>query len=165
MLSVMEKKFELKGPAGIIAAVIVIGGVLVWKGPSGLMDLLRDGRTMRLSEKTLNTTGRQEIHNELTIYYRQKFQDPLMKAAGDNSGANQDAAEELLAMNKVLSTLKIETMKPRYRTRLDTGDRLELYIDVTYSMQPAPPDDKTNRTFSVDVERNGRGRWHIRRFE
>ncbi len=32
----MGQKFELKGPAGIIAAIVVIGGVLVVKGPSGL---------------------------------------------------------------------------------------------------------------------------------
>ena len=165
MLSAMEQKFELKGPAGLISAAVVVLGLLVWKGPEGLKDLLTQGRTMPLSDKVLNSTGRQEIHNELMIHYRRQFQDPLTKAVGEDPGSDQAAAEKLIALTKVLHSLKIESLDPRFRNRLDTGDRLELYIDATYSMQPAPPDGRTNRTFSVDIEKNGRVSWHVRSSE
>lgn len=161
----MEQKFELKGPAAVIVAILVLGGVLVVKGPSGLMDMLKSGKSMILSDKVLNTKGKQEIRSEILIGYRQQFQNPLMEQLGDDPASKPEVATKLQSVIKVLDSLKIEELSARYRTRRDTGKRLELYIDVSYSMSPAPPDGKTNRTYAVDVDNHGRGSWHIKREE
>ena len=159
----MEQKFELKGPAGLIAIVVVVGGLLLWKGPAGVLDLIRTGKVRTgLSQKTLDTKGREELRAELNQDYHRRFVAPLMEKLGDDPAAQPDVAAQLTGMVKTINSLKLTRLSSRYRNRLDTGDRLELHIDVDYTMQPAPPDGVTNRTYSVNVYKRGRGRWEIR---
>jgi len=159
----MEQKFELKGPAGIIAVVVVIGGLLVWKGPAGVIDLIRTGKVRPgISQKTLDTKGREEISAELRQDYHQQYVAPLMKTIGDNPGAHPEEAAKLAQLTTTIASLKLTRLSSRFRNTLDTGDRLELYVDVEYTMEPTTPDGVTSRTYSVNVHKRGRGRWEIR---
>ena len=124
--------------------------------------MLRSGGVTTLSDKVPETKGKKEIRSEILIDYRKRFQNPLLEQLGDDPASKPEVAEKLQSVIKVIDSLKIEDLTARRRTRGDTGKRLELHIDVEYSMQPATPDDQTAKTYSVDVENNGRGRWHIR---
>ncbi|MBL6766396.1 MAG: hypothetical protein ISQ14_15690 [Verrucomicrobiae bacterium] len=159
----MEQKIELKGPAGIVAVLVIAVGLLVWKGPSGVIDMIRSGGVRPgLSEETLNTKGREEIRAELQHDYRKRYVEPLMKTIGDNPSGHPAEAAELVKIVSTIDSLKLTRLTSSFRHRLDTGDRLELHIDVQYTMEPAPPDGVGSRKYSVDVYKRGRGRWEIR---
>jgi hypothetical protein len=159
----VEQEIELKGPAGIIAVVVIAVGLLVWKGPSGVIDMIRTGGVRQgLSEKILNTRGREEIRAELQHAYRKRYVEPLMKTIGDNPSGHPEEAAQLVKIVGTIDSLKITRLTSTFRHHLDTGDRLELHIDVDYTMDPAPPDGVGSRKYSVDVYKRGRGRWEIR---
>lgn len=143
--------------------VVIAVGLLVWKGPSGVIDMIRTGGVRPgLSEKTLNTRGREEIRAELQHAYRKRYVEPLMKTIGDNPSGHPEEAAQLVKIVGTIDSLKITRLTSTFRHHLDTGDRLELHIDVDYTMDPAPPDGVGSRKYSVDVYKRGRGRWEIR---
>ncbi len=131
----MERKQVFQVVPAVAALLVIVGlGVYFY----GFDRIFSSSYTLQGGER-----GKAEgvVFPEIQYHYQQKWLQPLQASVMADRRQNSASARELAALSRTINSLQIEAI---------TRDRLNNF-QVTYSMDPAPPDGITVRVYQIDT--------------
>ncbi len=149
----------LKGPLAMAVgavALLALAAFYIFGNPSLIDGTVKTTRhDAVISQELLWEKAADPLTQEIKNLYRNQHMTPLLDSG---SAKTKDGAQRLLAANRAIDSLKIQSLAVVHRKANDTSSEPEILVTATYSMDP-PLDNITTRTFRAKAKNRGAGSW------